>query len=279
MDCSKFVRYEYRNKDFAKSLFGLELNKGYIHRWVSFNNFEDQETKIPEKYKKVKVSKDFIKKYYCDPSIQKLNKNNEFYIKIKKQFPTKCTKSYFTHDNGGRPFLVYIKDQQVSIYKKSNKYYFVEDENENEDNKNKWMYIHFIAKYKPLKIWIGRSPKNKITLGGGGFGKDFYGNSILLQITKNNYVFIGTSIFKFEHKNQIVKFVSPVGNSDVPYPFAIDNKNNCILFEEHIIIKDIPKKYSNDPYQFYYDNENQKNQNNQKKFSKLKHKIIEKREF
>ena len=269
MDCSKFTRYEYKIKYFTRSLFGLELNKGYIHKWISFNNFEDQETKIPEKYKKVKVSKDFIKTHYCDQSIKKLNKNNDLYKKIKKQFPTKSTKSYFIHDNGGRPFIVYIKDQKdVSIYKKSDKYFVIEEEN------YKWMYINLVAKYKPLKIWIGKSPKNNITLGGGGYGKKFDGNSILLQITKNNYVFIGSSIYTFEHKNKINKFISPVGNNDVPYPYAIDINNNYILFSEYKIMNDVPKKYISDPYEYYYFDENKN-----KSISKLKYKTIQKREF
>ena len=67
------------------------------------------------------------------------------------------------------------------------------------------------------KTFLWKKSKNKLTISSGGYGAKFTGNSILLQITQNKYVFIGDKIFSFAPKSEIKKFVSPIGNSDVPY--------------------------------------------------------------
>ena len=57
------------------------------------------------------------------------------------------------------------------------------------------------------------------------------GNSILLQTGKNKYVYIGDGIRSFTTKNGdvIKKYYSPVGNNEVPYPYAIGDKYVYIM--------------------------------------------------
>lgn len=167
-------------------------------------------------------------------------------------------KTYYTHDNGGRPFKVVIKDKKKVYVYKYKKY----DETTDTD-----LYSEKSIKYekkdyfKFKKIYIGKSPKNKSTILSGGYGPKFTGNSILLQITKNDYLFIGNKIFSFISKAEIKNFVSPVGNSDVPYPYAIDTDGRYYLMIEAVILDKITniKKYNNDPYEFYYENRTLKN--------------------
>lgn len=112
--------------------------------------------------------------------------------------------------------------------------------------------------FKPDKIFIGKSPLNSMTEFSGGHGPEFDGNSILLQMANNEYIYIGSEIAAFDALNKIKEYVSPVGNNDVPYPYAIDEQNNIYLLTENAIIKnnnetaDKLKKYD-DPYQYYYD--------------------------
>ena len=56
----------------------------------------------------------------------------------------------------------------------------------------------------------------------GGHGPAFDGNSLLLKNPDGKYVYVGYLIFEFTPLADIVEFVSPVGNNDVPYPYAID---------------------------------------------------------
>lgn len=151
-------------------------------------------------------------------------------------------KTYYIHDNGSRPFKVDIKNKKVII----------SATHDNDEQK----YVKFVT-YKPKQIFIGKSEKNGMTEFSGGFGEEFDGNSILLNIKGKKYIFIGRSIFMFSAKNKIIEYTSPIGNSDVPYPYAIDKEGYIYLLIEEVIMKtnDELKKYLNnkeiDPYDYY----------------------------
>lgn len=149
---------------------------------------------------------------------------------------------YMIHFNGGIPFSVTINDQNVKVYLTVFGEKRVTCESEP------------ILQFQSILTFIGKSPRNKMTEYSGAHGKNFDGNSILLQIDSSTYVFIGSEIFSFKAENQIVDFVSPVGNSDVPYPYAFDNDGNCYLLIENVMIQNNEqlKEYDN-PYDFYYD--------------------------
>ena len=108
--------------------------------------------------------------------------------------------SYQVHDNGGRPFTVKIQNNQniVDVFRTDNN--------------------QLVCHFNPIKIFIGKSPLIPMTQYSGGYGAEFDGNTILLQITEYKYVFIGWKIFSFETDSEIVEYASPVGNNDVPYP-------------------------------------------------------------
>lgn len=154
---------------------------------------------------------------------------------------------YFTHDNGSRPFKVVIKKGMVNVYKRKR-----EDEYETKP----------ILTYETKRIFIGASPHIDMTEYSGGYGPKFNGNSLLLQVGMGTgmceYVHIGSEIFSFSTKCEIKKYVSPVGNNDVPYPYAIDLHGNYYLLIEEVVIlagattKEQMKEYD-DPYTYYYD--------------------------
>lgn len=126
--------------------------------------------------------------------------------------------TYLIHDNRSRPFKVIITDKRVDIY--------------NSDNTDK----KSIQSIECESIFIGKSPLNKMTKFSGGFGNEFDGNSILLHIDNLNYIYIGCEIYLFKAFSKIVEYVSPVGNNDVPYPYAIDDCKNIYLLLEHVVL-------------------------------------------
>ena len=155
-------------------------------------------------------------------------------------------RTYYIHDNGGRPFKVTIDKKDVKVYKQ----YF---EGDNYSYQDKPILVFD----ENIKIFIGKSPENKMTLFSGGYGPRFDGNSILLHIKENEYVYIGGKIFRFhsvDPLDQITKFVSPVGNSDVPYPYAVDKSNRYYLLIEDVMLEEVPLEYKEDPYTYYYKN-------------------------
>ena len=151
---------------------------------------------------------------------------------MEKKFKN-CTK-YYTHFNGGRPFIVYIK-KDVCIY--SNSEY-------DDSDKNSIQYESIV----PEEIFIGTSPKIKMTEFSKGYGKKFDGNSILLNIKNYKYLFVGEKIIEFTtKKDKIIDFISPVGNNDVPYPCALGEKYiYCFCYPHgYFLKKDLDIKHNN----------------------------------
>ena len=139
---------------------------------------------------------------------------------------------YKIHDNGAVPYLVYDYGNKVSVYKQP-------------DNMQKK-----ILDFKYKKIFIGDNTLNFTGYVPKGMGK---GNSILLEVLPNEYVYIGNEIKSFTIKQDdvIIKYVSPIGNSDVPYPYAIGKNFTYLMLEN----KYIPNEFvdlKNDVYAQYY---------------------------
>jgi len=154
--------------------------------------------------------------------------------------------TYEIHDNGGRPFRVRINGTTVRVY-----LLIPPDQYHNEPS----LTIH------SNRVFIGPSPVNSMTTRSGGSGKDYLGNSILVETkTPLIYVSIGFKIFTFKSVAKIVEYWSPVGNNDVPYPWAKDEEGNYYLILDEVVLMskpnlstDIAKQpHDNDPYSYYY---------------------------
>ena len=141
---------------------------------------------------------------------------------------------YYTHDNGGRPFKVILEEALVKVQK-------LEQDN-----------YEAYKEYQPEKVFIGKSPENPMTISSGGYGPGFDGNSFLLQQEPLKYLFIGSVLLTFTTVSKIVSFVSPVGNNDVPYPYAVDEEGRIYLLIEGATVVDVPPEYQSNPYDFYY---------------------------
>lgn len=133
----------------------------------------------------------------------------------------KKSKIYYTHDNGAKPFKIILKGDNAEIYK-------VLDDG----NMKLILEISFISYFIGLK-----------------------GSSILLHLKSDKkdydkYLFIGHEIFSFYVKDKIEKYYSPIGNNDVPYPYAM-SKNNIYLMLDYVIL-DRTKILTKDPYNHYY---------------------------
>lgn len=141
---------------------------------------------------------------------------------------------FFTHSNYARPYQVTICNYTVRVI----------------DTKTQLE----IAAVQSHTTWLGESPITDRTMFSGGHGNRFLGNSILIELNNNirhNYMFIGHVVFTFIANSKIIKYVSEVGNNDVPYPYAIDENNNFYLMIEDVMLQ-VPYKYKHDPYMYYY---------------------------
>eukprot|EP01102_Stenamoeba_stenopodia_P018742 TRINITY_DN6934_c0_g1_i1.p1 TRINITY_DN6934_c0_g1~~TRINITY_DN6934_c0_g1_i1.p1 ORF type:complete len:217 (-),score=43.06 TRINITY_DN6934_c0_g1_i1:33-596(-) len=147
---------------------------------------------------------------------------------------TDGVQTYDTHDNGGRPFRVKIaKDDTVTVYS-------ILPDSE--------YYAQQPSVTVRGKAFVGLSPLD---------GPDFDGNTILVQTGNLEYIYIGGKIFKFKTLAPITKYNSPVGNNDVPYPYAIDSEGRVYLMLESVILTGNGDAALEDPYKEYWFNNRQ----------------------
>jgi len=134
----------------------------------------------------------------------------------------KNAKKYMIHDNGGRPFIVLHKKKNVTIIKKSTN--------------------TIVMKYKNVKR----------VLPGEEHNKKYIGNSVLVDLGDNKYVWIGQNIYEFTTPDlkKIKRFYSQVGNNNVPYPVAV-SKNNVFFMLDHVYVPKFDFINYNDWYDAY----------------------------
>jgi hypothetical protein len=167
---------------------------------------------------------------------------------------------YLIHDNGGCPFEVSIDEDAkraiVKLYDYDSSY-----ETDITEDPYPILDIHFKECF--LGGPLPETFKND--------NYDFeWGNSILLHISSdiNNtqkgvevhkYISIGMNIFEFTSPYPIIEFIAPIGNNDVPYPFARSEKETYLLIEDVILdntlLEEEGKIYpdiAHCPYRLYY---------------------------
>jgi hypothetical protein len=153
--------------------------------------------------------------------------------------------------NGRRPFKVCFDTTRFWVYRD-------EDEDDYEDGKET-RYCNKVVMRRPYKkVFVGKSPINRMTKFSGGHGPEWDGNSMLFELESvkgHKYMFIGdVAVYTFRTTNRITTFVSPVGNNSVPYPFAIDSAGAIYLMLERVVFTPKPKRKGvlTDPYDYYY---------------------------
>lgn len=193
------------------------------------------------------------------------NKVYKWYKQYKTMKKTKLGKMYTIHDNGGEPFVVVDLGERVAIYK--NKF---DQQTEEYSVDKKLMDVPY------KKIFVGDNDMGYPGYAPKGEGK---GNSILLQLTKEKYMFIGWNISTFDivKGDEIIKYYSPIGNSDVPYPFAVGRKYTYLMIENVYLPNEV-LDFSNDVYGHYYGHLSKEGMPSIKKEAKsMKMKIVVKR--
>ena len=98
------------------------------------------------------------------------------------------------------------------------------------------------------KIFIGENLDCRTSQIAKTTKEAFTGNSLLVQLKDKNYLCIHNGLaLKFKSKSEIKSYFSPVGRNMVPYPYAIDLKNNYYVFMEDEIVTFDTKEWVKDP--------------------------------
>ena len=137
-------------------------------------------------------------------------------------------KGYLTHNNGARTYFIQIINNNKIIIRR------------NDDNDG--TYNEIIKKYNVIKIIAGKG----IGIFTASESKKFDGNTVLLQLTKNKYVYIGDKIYEFIMLDEFKKYHSLLGNSDVPYPVLIGTEYIYFMLDGLYVLKELVKTDNND---------------------------------
>ena len=141
-------------------------------------------------------------------------------------------KVYDVLDNGARPYRVYVDGSTVSIYiGKLNSDYTYD-------------YDKLVRTIKAKEVHVGGK-------------KSQLGNSILVHVSGNNYMYIGHEIYEFQMEDTVDTYFSIVGNSDVPYPVLLGTENAYFMLDHCYVPRSefdpkMTKAEWEDSYQRYY---------------------------
>lgn len=186
-------------------------------------------------------------------------------------YPPKYQRSglveYITHDNGGRPFkVVDLKETCNAVILKNSWNNDINDE-----------YKEWVCTYIYQRMLIGRCDPRLPN-------DTFNGNSVLIHLaesvetsstnasiptvssngaytasTPDRYVYVGDQVYEFSAQpdDAIIEYYSPIGNNDVPYPYAIGEKYVYFVLDRMCIkLEDIPIDIMETPcvvaYNFFY---------------------------
>jgi hypothetical protein len=146
--------------------------------------------------------------------------------------------SYLIHDNGGRPFSVHKDDNHLYVFKQTLLTY---------DN--------------VLKIFSGDKEDDNssvlIELAANGKKESL---ELYYKELKHKYLFVGSEVYTFECDDEIIKFYSQIGNSDVPYPVALTKDNAFFMLDKiYVDRSEFPKNTDwKDAYTNFYEDKNLK---------------------
>jgi hypothetical protein len=163
-------------------------------------------------------------------------------IKGARSTKKKGVKTYTMLDNGSDPFVADVSSSRVEIYRQTFK-----DTNGVEE----YIRDKKIVDTPYKKIFIG---DNDLRLGGGVAPKGMYpGNSILIQTGKGKYIYAGHEVYSFEtHDDEDIKsYYSPVGNSAVPYPYAVGEKYTYFMLDKETLPNELLNLKEDAYGQFY----------------------------
>ena len=205
-------------------------SEGYIHEHVSFNQFAEEATKVPENAQLQDTPGEGWVKLLFDPSKAKL-------VASISEFPSETApkgKAYKIEDNGGMAFVCYVDEGRpgqvgacVSVYRTPRTGYIDEDEwllHQKNLEKARLYYQERVCVFEDVEqVYLG---VDNVT--------NRHGNSILLRLSSGGegcsapeesekYVFVGCEIYSFRLKRQdrVAEYFSRMGNSSVPYPVAL----------------------------------------------------------
>ena len=161
----------------------------------------------------------------------------------------KDAKFYYIHNNGGRRFRVEVSGKTVKIYHGS-----PEKLPDGTIDYDTMEYNDLVKKLTVKEIYVGQSPCIPAADACGAFAK---GNTLLLHVSHNTYMYVGETIYEFTMDDKVDKYYSLIGNNDAPYPVLLGTKNVYFMLDHEMMPREAFKANMTeaewaDAYQYYF---------------------------
>lgn len=150
------------------------------------------------------------------------------------------SKWYTTQFRNSRPFLIEQGDTIIKVYEAD---MFRRDIST--------FYAEPVMMIEPfIHLFRGDSDPIPSTIRIDTHGPMYNGNTILVHIQENVYMYIGHYVYIFYATDHIISYRSPVGRNNVPFPWAADRSGNIYLLNEFVVLND--RMPLIEPYGVYY---------------------------
>jgi hypothetical protein len=214
------VYFERRIDNRITRIKGLKSEtSGYYYPWIEFNHFQDNHVKIPKNFKRIRAPKrSFILKAVADPRKHRLRKTT-----FTPYFP----EWYAVEDNGSTPYIVYINNKNVYIYRVPKNSYVMNKDWSTNSSDNLCYFTEIVFEFHNVKD----------TMIGIDYVEKRDGNSILLRLDSKKYLYIGDCMYTFTSDEKIHSYFSNLGNSSVPYPIGISDSYVYFMLDKVYVDK------------------------------------------
>lgn len=143
-------------------------------------------------------------------------------------------KSYNILDNAAITYIAYTKPgSKIEVYN-ADKMGVITNKKVL-DVKYKKLFVGDNLLNDPLAVKKGKQP----------------GNSLLIQMGENKYIYVGTEIYSFETNEEIKKYYSPVGHTFVPYPYAVGENFSYFMLDKKTLPNELLDLKEDEYAQFY----------------------------
>ena len=133
--------------------------------------------------------------------------------------PYEPARRFATHDNHERPYEVEVAGPRVTVRRSDG--------------------------HAP-PLWDGRAFRVFVD------ERPFGDNTVLFELGDGTCMFVGGCVSHFRPLAPICEYASPLGNNDVPYPYAVDADGRYYLLIEDARLDVVPEEFRFRPYTWYY---------------------------
>jgi len=255
----------------CNTLWGLKSSRsGYYHPHVGLNQFSTRAVPLPSTARvlgrRAWPPENWIRQHVVSETRSRVSPLS------KKPTGFATARVYYTHDNGDRPFAVYVtrgrvpsSPSTVAVYAKHDPRHYMTraDVTALDGSKDAWrLYTRHVHTWRNVKrVWVGKSNPVKNHHPAGAWS---LGNSVLIHTSSSSsssssqnhqhrYAYVADSVYTFASDEPITWYQSSVGRNDVVRAVAATRTRYLFLGDRvWVSRREIDMAHCSPPDDLYY---------------------------